>query len=132
MKKEFQIKKIVPNNFLIAMSVVSIIGFLSIISESIFFISIKGYIETLWLITLGVGLIFETSLRELRKIKKKGLDSILLGKVTMIVIGSMAIIAGLLSLPQISLNNPSFLAVKGIISIIAIIFIIIETWVKPK
>jgi len=40
----------------------------------------------------------------------------------------VAIIAGVLSISQINIQHPVFLAIKGGISIIAIIFIIIQTW----
>lgn len=116
-------------NFVIALSIVSIIGFLSIVLESLFLLDISEYIETLWLIVLGLGLILETTIKELKSIKKRGLTSEYLGKITMIVVGSIAIIAGILSLPQINIQNASFLAVKGIISILAIIFIILQTWI---
>jgi len=119
-------------NFVIALSVVSIIGFLSIMIESFFNFSIENYIETLWLLALGAGLIFETSLNEIKKIKIKGLTSEMLGKITMVVVGFLAIVAGILSLPQINIQQPTFLAVKGILSILAIIFIIIQTWISKK
>ncbi len=119
-------------NFVIALSLVSIIGFISIILDSLFFIDISGYIDTLWLLALGLGLILETSLRELRAIERKGLNSDYLGKITMIVVGTLAIIAGALSIPQINIQNPSFFAVKGIISLLAIVFIILQTWVAKN
>ena len=71
----------------------------------------------------------ESVITEMKKIKKGGLTPEALGKITMIIVGSLAIIAGILSLPQIDIQNPSFLAVKGIISILAIVFIILQTWV---
>lgn len=119
-------------NFVIALSVVSIIGFLSIMIESLFYVDVSGYIDTLWLITLGLGLVLETTLKELRAVKRRGLTPEYLGKITMIIVGSLAIIAGILSLPQLNVHNASFLAVKGIISILAIIFIILQTWVTRK
>lgn len=128
-KKEAEKKSPTSRNFVIALSVVSIIGFLSIILESLFYVDISSYIDTLWLIALGTGLIFETSFKELKKIKRKGLTSEILGKITMLIVGGIAIIAGLLSLPQINIQNASFLAVKGIISILAVIFIVLQTWV---
>ncbi len=118
--------------FVIALSVVSIIGFLSIIMSSLFYIDVSGYIDTLWLIALGLGLVFETSIKELKRVKNIGLTSEMLGKFTMLVVGGIAIIAGILSLPQIHIQNASFLAVKGIISILAIIFIILQTWVTER
>jgi len=119
-------------NFVIALSVVSIIGFVSIMLESFFEISIELYIESLWLLALGAGLIFETSIAELRRIKTAGLSSEMLGKVTMIIVGSFAIVASVLSIPQIDIQNATFLAIKGIISVLAIIMIIIQTWVSKK
>jgi len=68
-------------------------------------------------------------MNNLMAIKKEGLTSEMLGKVTMVVVGALSIIAGLLSLPQLSITNPALLAVKGIISILAVIFIITQTWV---
>jgi len=127
--KKTETKKRTSRTFVIALSVVSIIGFMSIIMSSLFYIDISEYIDTLWLIALGLGLIFETSFYELKKIKQKGLTPEILGKITMIIVGAIAIIAGLLSLPQINIQNASFLAVKGIISILAVIFIILQTWV---
>jgi len=84
-------------NFIISLSIVSIIGFLSIVTESLFNYSIADYVESAWLLALGLGLILETSISELKRIKNKGMTSEMLGKVTMIVVGTMAIIASLFS-----------------------------------
>lgn len=131
-KIKFNKKTRASRNFVMALSIVSIIGFISIVTDSLFNFSIEEYIESLWLISLGLGLILETSLGELKKIKRSGLTSDMLGKITMIVVGSIAIIAAILSLPQINMENPTFSAIKGIISILAIIFIIVQTWVSKK
>lgn len=125
-------KKRTSKNFIIALSVVSIIGFVSIILESLFYVDISKYMNTLWLLALGLGLIFETSMKELKSVRKKGLNSEYTGKITMVVVGSLAVLAGLLSLPQINIKNPAFLAVKGIVSILAIIIIILQTWVEKQ
>ncbi len=122
-------KKRTSRNFVIALSVVSIIGFLSIVFQSLFYVDISNYIDTLWLVVLGGGLILETTIKELKSVKRRGLTSEYLGKITMVVVGAIAIIAGILSLPQINVQNASFLAVKGIIGILAIIFIILQTWI---
>ena len=119
-------------NFVIALSVVSIIGFLSIMTESLFNFNFEDYIESLWLLTLGLGLILETSINEIKRIKKNGLTSEMLGKITMVVVGAIAVIAAILSIPQINVQSPTFLAIKGIISILAIIFIIVQTWVSKQ
>ena len=105
---------------------------MSIATESLFRLNIGDYVESAWLLALGLGLILETSMGELKKIKNKGMTSKMLGKVTMIVVGSMAIIASALSLPQWYIEQPTFLAIKGIISILAIIFIIIQTGLQKR
>jgi hypothetical protein len=131
-KKKVKKKSRVSRNFVIALSIVSIIGFLNIITKSLFNFSFTIYIESLWLVTLGTALILETSIKELKRVKKQGLTPDMLGKVTMIVVGILAVIAAILSLPQISIESPTFLAIKGIVSILAVIFIIIQTWVSKK
>lgn len=131
-KKKVKKKSKASRNFIIALSIVSIIGFLNIITRSLFNFSFESYIESLLLVTLGTALILETSIRELKRIKKQGLTPDMLGKVTMMVVGIMAVIAAILSLPQISIKSPTFLAIKGIVSILAVIFIIIQTWVSEK
>ncbi len=132
MVKKKKRKPKASRNFIIALSIVSIIGFLNIITNSLFNFSFANYIESLWLITLGTALILETSIKELKRIKKQGLTPDMLGKVTMVVVGIIAVIAAILSLPQISIKSPTFLAIKGIVSILAVIFIIIQTWVSKK
>ncbi len=131
-KKKVKKRSKASRNFIIALSIVSIIGFLNIITQSLFNFSFTNYIESLWLVTLGTALILETSMRELKRIKKQGLTPDMLGKVTMMVVGIMAVIAAILSLPQISIKSPTFLAIKGIVSILAVIFIIIQTWISEK
>ncbi len=128
-KKDVEVKKKASRNFVIALSIVSMIGFLSIMLESLFNFVINAYLETLWLVVLGTGLILESSLKDFKKIRKKGLTSEYLGKLTMVIVGGIGIIAGLLSLPQLNIQHSSFLAIKGIVSLLAIIFIIFQTWV---
>jgi hypothetical protein len=128
-KKDVEIKKKASRNFVIALSIVSIIGFISIMLESLFLVDINAYLETLWLVVLGGGLILESSLKDFKKVKKKGLTSDYLGKLTMIIVGGIGVIAGLLSLPQLNVQHSTFLAIKGIVALLAIIFIIFQTWV---
>lgn len=111
-----------------ALAIVSILGFVSIISYTLFNKDISMYVESLWMFIIGTGLIAEASWKKLKTLDK-GLNSNNFTHLTTIIIGIIAIIAGILSFPSINIQNPSFLAIKGIISIIAIIFIIIQTWI---
>lgn len=118
----------VTSNFITILSIVSILGFLGIVTHTLFDLDITFHIEALWMFIIGIGFLFETN-RDKVKTLKKGISSNNFAHLTTLIIGIVAIIAGFLSFPGIRLETPAFLAIKGIISIIAIIVIIIQTWV---
>lgn len=110
------------------LAIISIIGFLEIVSSNFFNFSFGDYIEFLWLTLMGVGFIIESSPK---KIHTKKADETVTD-ITSLVIGIIAIIAGILSIPQVGINHPVFQATKGVVSVIAIIFIAIQTWIVRK
>ncbi len=118
----------ISQKFVSALSIVSILGFLGIVSQTIFEYDLSQYIESLLMLIIGVGLILESKVRRLKSIEK-GMNSNNFTHLTTVIIGIIAIVAGIFSFPFIRINNPAFLAIKGIISIIAIIVIIVQTWV---
>jgi hypothetical protein len=81
------------------------------------------------MIVIGIGLIIESEIKKLKQLKRQGITPANFTHLTTAIIGVFAFLSGFLSFPGINLQNPSFLAVKGIVSIIAIIFIIIQTWI---
>ena len=126
----FKGKKVnVSESFVIALAIVSIIGFSEIVSDSLFNKDINHYTESLLMIVIGVGLIFEAEIKKLKNLKKEGLTPGNFTHLTTAIIGLFALMAGLFSFPLIDFQNQSFLAVKGIVSVIAIAFIIIQTWI---
>ena len=74
---------------------------------------------------MGIGFIMESKPKQIHT--RNSNDSVT--DITALVVGVMAIIAGILSIPQIGVDHPVFFASKGVISLIAIIFIAMETWV---
>ena len=114
--------------FIIALSIVSIIGFLEIILNSFFGVSFAEYIDALLMLTIGTALVIEARMNQLKELKK-GISSNNINQLVTAVIGTLAIIAGIFSIPAIKIIHPTFLAIKGIMSLVAIIFIIIQTWV---
>lgn len=110
------------------LAIISIIGFLEIVSSNFFNFSFADYIEFLWLALMGVGFIIGS---KPKKIHKKNVDESITD-ITSLVIGIIAIIAGILSIPQVGINHPVFQATKGVVSVIAIIFIAIQTWIVRK
>ncbi len=119
----------ISTSFINILAILSILGFTSIISYTLFNKNITQYVETLWLTILGLGFIIESAPIKLFHSIRNNLSQRNFTATTTLIIGTLAIIAGILSLPQINIQNPAFLAIKGIMSIIAIIFIIIQTWV---
>lgn len=118
-------KRKISLKFASILAIVSIIGFLDIILDSFFELSFQNYMSFLWLVIMGIGFILISKPKRLPNFKTEEPVS----DITALVIGILAIIAGILSLPFLNIINPVFLAIKGVISLIAIIFIALETWV---
>ena len=117
------------NKFVTILALVSIIGFAGIVSETLFNYSIGDYITALWMFIIGIGFIFEGQLSTLKRVRVEGLTPTNFTHLITLIIGLLAIFTGIFSLPQISLQNQGFLAVKGIVSIVAILVIVVQTWV---
>ena len=128
MKKRFSGKVRVSQKFVTALAIVSILGFLGIMNQSFFGFDSSGYIESFLMLIIGTGLIIEAKIKKLKSLSR-GLTSNNITHLTTVIIGLIAIVAGIFSFPTIRIINPCFLAIKGIISIIAIAVIIIQTWI---
>lgn len=127
MKKEDEKVK-VSHRFVTALSIVSIFGFLGIVSQTIFNYNLSFYVESMLMLIIGVGLMIEARIKKLKSLAK-GITSTNITHLTTIIIGFIALLAGIFSFPGLRLEFQAFLAIKGIISIIAILVIIIQTWV---
>ena len=127
-KKPLKQKSKISSHFVYILAIISIIGFLGIIVDSFFQINIDEYVTFLWLIVMGIGFILISKPKDLYEGTKLGFDETKISRLTAFVIGILAIIAGVLSIPQIGIEHPVFLAIKGVVSIISIIFIVIQTW----
>jgi hypothetical protein len=118
----------VSKSFVTILAIVSILGFISIISETLFEADIRLYIESAWMFIVGIGLVLEAKIRRLRTLKF-GLNPGNFTTLITLTVGAIAIITGVLSIPYFGFQNPSFLAMKGILSVIAIVIIFIQTWI---
>ena len=128
MKKSEHHRSSVSQKIVTALAIVSIIGFASIVTQTIFNYDITAYVEVSLMLIIGVGLIIEARIKKLKSLER-GITSNNITHLTTIVIGVIAILAGIFSIPAIRLENPAFLAIKGIMSVIAIIVITIQTWI---
>ena len=128
MKKEHNGKVSVSQKFITAMAIVSIIEFTAIVSQTIFGYNVENYTEAFLMLIIGGGLIFEAKIKKLASLSH-GITSNNITHLTTVIVGVVAILAGIFSFPPIRIENSAFLAIKGIISLIAIAVIIIQTWV---
>lgn len=128
-KKEVKRKTKASYKFIVALALVSIIGFLAIVSSTLFSFDFSIYQEALLMIIIGIGLMLEGQVKSLDKIKTQGLTPKNFTHLITVIIGAIAIIAGIFSLPQIRIEAQGFIAVKGIVALIAIIIIVIQTWI---
>jgi len=117
----------VKRPFLYALAIVSVLGFLTIALNSLNIFDIGSYVTALIFVVLGIGMMFEGNVRMLLKYAKKGFTESEISHITAVVIGFLAVISGLLSMPFIGFQSATFDSFKGVIAIIAIFVIIIET-----
>ena len=128
-KERFGDRKVkVSQHFVMALAVVSILGFAGIISQTLFNLELEFYIEALWMSVIGIGLLIESKIKKLKSLER-GITSNNLTHLITVIIGILAIVAGILSFPQIRVENPGFLALKGIMGIIAVIVIVVQVWI---
>lgn len=128
-KKSTREERKISHIFVTALALISILGFMSIISENIFEYSISPYVEPFWLIIMGLAFVIEASPIKLFHQIRSRLDERNFNRITTLVIGIVSFISGTLTLPFFSFDHFMFSAMKGLVSFVAIIFIIVETWI---
>jgi hypothetical protein len=116
------------HRFVYALSFVSILGFIGIISKTFFNYDLHIYTESFLMLIIGAGMILESKAKNLIYMNEVGLTSTNFAHLITLIMGVIAIVAGVFSLPQIYIGNSIFLATKGIIAIISVVVIIVETW----
>jgi len=111
-----------------SLAIISIVGFLGIAGIAFAGIDyISQNSAAIILIVLGIGLAVEGQIKHWKDFRGNGYSATEITHVITGIIGIMAIFSGVLSL--IGLEGPTLLALQGIVSIIAIAIIILQTWV---
>ncbi len=118
--------KITPT-FLIVLAIASIIGFLAIISDAFFGLDLGKYTPSILMILFGIAFLVEGQVRFwFSKFSRGGFSSTEISHIVTGVMGVIAILVGILSF--LITENAVFDSLRGIISVVAIIVIIIETF----
>lgn len=127
-KKRLIKEKKAMYRFVIILAIISTLGFMEIVSEALFDYTIKNYVEAILILLLGIGILMEVKYQKLKSVHTHGLTRDNFANIIAIVIGLFSVFAGIFSFPQIKINSPSFHAINGILAVIAISIIIIQTW----
>jgi putative Mn2+ efflux pump MntP len=131
-KESIREEKKISKIFVNTLALISILGFVSVISESMFNYSIDHYVRPLWLIIMGVGFLVESNPIELIHQIKNRLDEANFNRITTLVIGIFALASGVLTLPIFNINHFIFSSMMSLVSFVSILFIIIETWILKQ
>lgn len=111
-----------------SLAIISILGFVGISAYAfVGFEWLSNNTAALMLMILGIGFAFEGKIREWADFKNNGYNS---SEVTHLITGFIGLISffvGFLAL--IGLQGDVLLATQGIISLIAILIIAVQTWV---
>ncbi len=122
-------KKQGARTFKNVLSIISIVGFIGIISETLFYLNLTEYVKFAWMTIMGIGLFIEAdSWKLIKKIQQNGFEGENFHRLVTATVGTLATIIGILTFPIWNITSPGFLAIKGTISIIAVLYIIIQTW----
>jgi len=122
-------KRKVGTTFAGVLAFISIAGFLEIISKGLFNYSFIEYSSSLWLFIMGVGFLISSRPKNLYETTKRQITETAFARLTTLVVGLLAIVSAILTLPQINITHPALGTTSAIISIIAILFIIAQTWI---
>jgi len=115
--------------FIFFLILIDLTGFASIASDNLFGENLLAYSEFAWIILFSLGMIMISDVKKIAKIRYKGFKSDNFASLVTFIIGVMAFIVSIFSLPQINLTSPILSSIKGIIALIAIIYVIFEAWV---
>ncbi len=114
--------------FFYTLTVISLLGFTSIILRYSTGFDLKPMAETLMFILIGMGLIIQS---RIRSVIQNGIQRDEILNVVALAVGVAIFITGLLGYPLFNIDNPIFNAYKILASSIAILIIVINTFI-PK
>lgn len=112
--------------FLFFLIMINLSWFTSVVTDNLFGMDLGKYGEFAWIFFFSLGMIIISDVEKIMKIGKKGIRSDNFSSVVTFSIGAMAFFVAILSLPQINVTSPIMNSIKGIIALIAIIYVFIE------
>ena len=115
--------------FLFFLIMIDLTWFGSVVLDNLFGFSLQDYGEFAWTFLFAMALIFMSDLKRIFRMGVEGFNSENFSSLATFIIGIIALIISILSLPQIAIESPVMNAVKGIIALIAIIYVFLDALV---
>ncbi len=112
--------------FLFFLIMIDLAWFSSVVFDNIFGMNLQAYGEFAWIFLFSIGLIIISDVKKVMRIGQKGIRADNFSSMVTFTIGLMAFVVSILSLPQIHVTSPVMSSIKGIIALIAIIYVFIE------
>lgn len=118
--------------FVVILIVIDLIWFAMVAMDSLLGVSTSAYYDFFWILLFAIGLIVISDINKILNIRHEGWHSENFANLITFVIGLLAIVTAFVSLPGSHKSNAVFTAIKGIISLIAVFYVIIETWLIKR
>lgn len=118
--------------FLFFLIMIDLTWFASVALDNLFGMTLQDYGEFAWILLFSLGMIIISDVKKLLNIDKKGITSENFSSLVTFVIGAMALTVAILSLPQFNIVSPTMNSIKGIIALIAIVYVILEALIIKK
>lgn len=118
--------------FLFFLILIDLAWFSSVAADNLLGLKLQEYGEFAWTFLFAMGMIIVSDLKKVFGITAKGISSENFSSIVTFMIGVLALITAVLSLPQIALDNPVMRAVKGIVALIAIIYVLLDALILEK
>jgi len=118
--------------FLFFLIMIDLTWFGSVVLDNLFGLSFQDYGEFAWTFLFAAALILMSDLKRIARMGVEGFDAENFSSLATFIIGIVALITAILSLPQIAVESPTMNATKGIIALIAIIYVFLDALILKK
>jgi|GEM_PF-4912972 len=117
------------HKFLFFLIMIDLTWFASVVFDNLFGMTLQDYGEFAWILLFSLGMIIISDVKKIINIGRRGIRSDNFSSLVTFIIGVMALVVSILSLPQINVESPVLNSIKGIIALIAIMYVILEAWI---
>jgi len=118
--------------FLFFLIMIDLSGFAIAAFYNLAGINLKGYNEFAWTLLFSLGMIIISDVKKIIGMGRKGIRTDNFSSLVTFIIGVLAFVVAILSLPQFNIISPTMSAVKGIVALIAVSYVIIEAFIVKK